>query len=75
MRFGVPNKAAKQLATRGVRHRSACVQLGAALEDSNLVGNDNETHIAAAQSLRQFSEQWRVALGDLVYQNTLSDLS
>jgi ATP-dependent DNA helicase len=75
LRFGVPNKAAKQLATRGVRHRSACVQLGAALEDSNLVGNDNETHIAAAQSLRQFSEQWRVALGDLVYQNTLSDLS
>lgn len=75
LRFGVPNKAARILAARGVRHRNACVQLGVALEDSIFVGNDNETRLAAVQSLRQFSEQWRAALGDLVYQNTLSDLS
>lgn len=75
VRFGVPNTAARVLAAKGVRHRSACVQLGTALEAINFVGNENEIRVTAAQALRNLAEQWRAALGELVYQNTLSDLS
>lgn len=75
LRFGVPNNASRILAATGVRHRSACVALGTALENNNLAGNDNETRLAAAQSLRTYAEQWRSTLGELVYQNTLSDLA
>jgi hypothetical protein len=75
LRFGVHNGAARILAATGVRHRSACVQLGTALHNSHFVGNQAETRIAAANSLRQFAEQWRTILGQLVYQNSLTDLS
>jgi len=63
------------LATGGVRHRNACVQLGTVLHNDQFAGNQHEVKIAAAHSLRQFAEQWRANLGELVYQNTLSDLS
>lgn len=75
LRFGVPNEAARMLAASGVRHRSACVQLGTALHNHQFSGNQGETRLAAANSLREFAEQWRAILGELVYQNTLSDLS
>ena len=75
LRFGVPNSTARMLAARGVRHRNASVQLGTALHNNHFAGNQDEARIAAANSLRQFAEQWRATLGELVYQNTLSDLS
>lgn len=75
LRFGVPNDAARMLAAKGVRHRNACVQLGTALHNSNFIGSQDEAKLAAANSLRQFAVQWREVLGELVYQNTLSDLS
>lgn len=74
LRFGVPNAAARILASKGVRHRNACVQLGIALTQNGFPENDNEIKLAAARSLRSFREEWRATLGDLVYQNTLLDL-
>lgn len=75
LRFGVPNSVARMLAAKGLRHRSAYVQLGTALHNIRFVGTQDEAKTAAANSLRHFSEQWRASLGELVYQNTLSDLS
>lgn len=75
LRFGAPNGVARMLAASGVRHRNAYVQLGTALHNSGFAGNQEEARAIAATSLRQFSEQWRMNLGELVYQNTLSDLS
>lgn len=75
LRFGVPNTASRMLAASGLRHRNACVQLGNALTNIQFFGTQRDTRIAAANSLGQFAEQWRTTLGDLVYQNTLSDLS
>lgn len=75
LRFGVPNAPSRMLAASGVRHRNACVQLGTALSNIHFAGNQHETQTAAANSLGQFAEQWRAVLGELVYQNTLSDLA
>ncbi|HCJ51410.1 MAG TPA: DEAD/DEAH box helicase [Gallionella sp.] len=75
LRFGVPNGAARLLATSGVRHRNASVQLGIALHNSHFSGNQDEAKLVAANSLRQFAMRWRETLGELVYQNTLSDIS
>lgn len=74
LRFGAPNTIAKVLAAKGVRHRSAYVRLGTALEENNFIGSEIEIRMAAAQLLRNLPEQWRASLGELVYQNTLSDL-
>lgn len=75
LRFGTPTVAARMLAAGGVRHRKACVQIGIALHADNFGGNQDDAKILASTSLRQRANQWRTALGDLVYQNTLSDLS
>jgi helicase len=75
LRFGVPNRHARILASRGVRHRTAYVQVGTALSVNNLGGNPDEILSIAKASLNQFAEPWRNALGDLVYQHTLTDLS
>ena len=32
-------------------------------------------HMAALSSITEYSEQWRQVLGELVYENTLLDLS
>lgn len=74
LRFGAPNKESKLLAIIGVRHRNAYVQLGTALHNNNFVGDQEETKLYALSSLSQYSDQWREVLGELVYQNTLSDL-
>jgi helicase len=75
LRFGIPNMPARILAAKGVRHRTAYVQLGAALNNNNLGGSPDDVLRNSAASLRQYEEQWRSALGDLVYQHTLIDLS
>jgi len=74
LRFGAPSKESKLLAIIGVRHRNAYVQLGTALQNNNFVGDQEETKLYALSSLSQYSDQWREALGELVYQNTLADL-
>jgi superfamily II DNA/RNA helicase len=72
LRFGVPTGAARVLASGGIRHRSAAVELGNALRNiddlARLPG-------AARASLRAYPAQWQERLGNLVYKNTLSDLS
>lgn len=75
LRFGSPTVAARMLAASGLRHRKACVRLGAALESIHFSGTQSEVKIAAGASLKQFASEWRTALGDLVYEKTLSDLS
>jgi len=75
LRFGVPNAPARILAAKGVRHRTACVQVGTALNNNNLGGSPDVVLRNSAASLGQYVEQWRTALGDLVYQHTLTDLS
>lgn len=75
LRFGVPNAPARILAAKGVRHRTACVQVGTALNNNNLGGSPELVLRNSAASLGQYVEQWRTALGDLVYQHTLTDLS
>ncbi|WP_035881679.1 DEAD/DEAH box helicase [Cupriavidus metallidurans] len=74
LRFGVPNAAARLLAASGLRHRRACIQLGVALQAQPVV-NHTEVKTDALASLRAHADAWRAHLGELVYQNTLSDLS
>jgi len=75
LRFGVRHSAGRMLAASGLRHRSAFVELGRALHNNNPGGTQDETVLAAFNSVKQFSEQWRTVLGELVYQHTLADLS
>ncbi|MCB9610567.1 MAG: DEAD/DEAH box helicase [Polyangiaceae bacterium] len=73
LRFGVPTVAARVLASGGVRHRSAAVELGNALRSA---GDDRSTLMAAARrGLRVNAAAWEEHLGALVYKNTLWDLS
>lgn len=75
LRFGAPNNLSKMLATIGVRHRLAYVNLGVALRESGFEGDQESLRSAAVNSLTQYPDQWRSSLGELIYQNTLSDLS
>jgi hypothetical protein len=75
LRFGVPNYQARVLAASGLRHRSACVQLGHALQAINMIGDKEDTKRSALESLRQHSDAWRPELGELIYQQTLQELS
>ncbi|MCZ0741818.1 DEAD/DEAH box helicase [Vibrio diabolicus] len=75
LRFGVPTNYGRALAEKGVRHRTAYVQLGTALEHNSWQGTEHEVSMAALNSITGYSDQWRAVLGELVYQNTLSDLS
>jgi superfamily II DNA/RNA helicase len=73
LRFGVPTTAARVLASGGIRHRSAAVELGNALRN---IGDDRATLLTAARGLlRANPEEWEKRLGALVLTNTLRDLS
>ena len=73
LRFGVPTVAGRVLASGGVRHRSAAVELGNALRSA---GNDRITLMAAARrGLHASAAAWEAHLGTLVYKNTLRDLT
>ncbi|MEM5428548.1 hypothetical protein [Cupriavidus oxalaticus] len=74
LRFGVPNAAARLLAASGLRHRRACTQLGIALQAQPVV-SPTQVRTDALASLRAHADAWRTHLGELAYQNTLSDLS
>ncbi|WP_454742284.1 DEAD/DEAH box helicase [Cupriavidus necator] len=74
LRFGVPNAAARLLATGGLRHRHASTQLGIALQERPVL-NHAQVKADALASLRVHPDPWRILLGELVYQNTLVDLS
>ena len=76
LRFGVPTTPARVLAAGGVRHRSAAVELGAALARSGVSGDDRmEVFAYARGSIIAHRDAWTARLGNLVTQRTLSDLS
>ncbi len=72
LRFGVPSRASLVLSKEGVRHRSASVALGNAIEST--VANSLGTASAARELLVAQPEVWQERLGRLVYSNTLTDL-
>lgn len=73
LRFGVPTVAARVLASGGVRHRSAAVELGNALR--NHVDDRRALLSAARRALQGHAVAWEERLGTLVYTNSISDLA
>lgn len=60
----------------GVRHRSAAVELGAALVAVGEMDNERLTVFSAARrAILAYPAAWTERLGALVVDNTLSDLS
>jgi plasmid stability protein len=76
LRFGAPSVYALVLASQGVRHRRACVQLGLSMESRANIGTDRTSVLTfALASLQEYPEQWSAHLGKLVFDNALSDVS
>lgn len=75
LRFGAPNVAARLLAEMGVRHRRAYVALGNAITQPVPLPDFTSIKANAREGLRQDEAGWRAYLGDLVYSNTLKDLT
>ncbi|PPT41771.1 DEAD/DEAH box helicase [Xanthomonas arboricola] len=75
LRFGAPNYVARWLAAGGVRHRRAYVLLGKAIVDQNNLQDQRLVKVYARNSLNGYADAWRAALGELVYTNTVKDLS
>jgi hypothetical protein len=76
LRFGVPTAGARLFSTVGVRHRSAAVALGS--DGMFRAGGITDRVILRAEGRRLLAEhpgEWRERLGELVYRNTLQDLS
>ena len=75
-RFGVPTVTGCILASGGVTHRKAFVEIGKALEPSGMRVDDRDQVFDAAQNLMEVQrDQWRENLGTLVFERTLRDLS
>ncbi|MFA6213251.1 MAG: DEAD/DEAH box helicase [Candidatus Obscuribacterales bacterium] len=75
LKFGCPTVSARILAASGVRHRKACVELGAYLEQSTFSKTQSELKRISSASMTQFEAEWRSILGDLIYQSSLTDLA
>ncbi|MBK1841660.1 DEAD/DEAH box helicase [Azospirillum sp. YIM B02556] len=76
LRFGVPTTVGRVLAAGGVRHRSAAVELGNAMEGVGIASEDRSAVFGAAQTLIYNNpDSWKALLGILVFQNTIKDLS
>lgn len=76
LRFGVPTPAARMLAAGGVRHRRAAVELGTADELRGAAAEDwREVFSTALQLLTGDRDGWHARLGELVFGNTLQDLT
>lgn len=75
LKYGCANSNSRILAGMGVRHRNAYVQLGTAIQRLGFAGNQNELKVQATRALIELGEEWAASLGDLVYRNTLADLS
>ena len=76
LRFGVPTTPARILAAGGVRHRSAAVELGAALAQAGVTGSDqNMTFKDARNLLIKHRDEWTDRLGTLVADNTMSNIT
>ncbi len=75
LRFGAPDKHSCMLASWGMRHRRAYASIGRSLREVGVgTQNRNAMFQAARASLRAFASDWRAYLGDLVFENTESDI-
>jgi hypothetical protein len=74
LRFGVPTAGARVLAARGLRHRRAAVQLGAALQGFALSEDRAVLFPFVRQVIMHDRDEWRTRLGALVFERTLEDL-
>jgi len=76
LRFGVPSSGARILASRGVRHRLAAVELGHTINMPEPFSLNNIDVVAIVrQMITDGREGWEPRLGRLVYANTVQDLS
>jgi hypothetical protein len=76
LRFGVPTESGVMFAAKGVRHRRASVELGAAIPaPAGLVLNLAGFFRDAQEILRDQVAVWETRLGRLVYRTTLQDLA
>lgn len=76
LRFGVPSPVGRVLASGGVRHRRAAVELGAdAAMSSVSVEERGEVYSRARGLIVADRQSWEHRLGKVVYENTLWDLS
>ena len=75
LRFGAPNLVARMLASMGIRHRKAYVALGASIFQQGPILDVATIKNQASEGLRQNAVAWREHLGELVYANTLKDIS
>jgi hypothetical protein len=73
LRFGVPTSAARILASRGLRHRSAAIELGAMMDGWAFNSDELISLPLVEQILLGDEARWRTALGDLVFERTLED--
>lgn len=74
LKFGVSSHYGVLLANGGVRHRKAYVALGNAIQALVPPVEPASAKEVALRSLENHSDGWRVALGELVYLNTLKDV-
>jgi len=76
LRFGVPTAAARILSASGVRHRRAALSLGQSATDNLANGGDSLAVLNFARaSLSTYPDSWRLHLGELIFDNTVMDLS
>jgi helicase len=74
LRFGVPSIAASALASAGMRHRRAAILLAIDPQIQLVVGTPRATLLATVIDVLNANETvWRVALGALVFENTVAD--
>ena len=75
LKFGAPSRFGVLLANGGVRHRKAYVALGNAIQALIPPVEPVNAKAVALRSLEHYPDDWRVALGEFVYSNTLKDVS
>jgi len=76
LRFGVPTSGARILASRGLRHRQAAVQLGSTIGLPEPFTMNNIDVVAIVRpEVTEARELWETRLGRLVYSNTVQDLA
>ena len=76
LRFGTSSNVGCVLASSGVRHRWAYESLGRALADARIVPSSETAVVSAASALLRDAEpHWRSSLGEMIYANTLEDLT
>ena len=75
LRFGVPTEGARVLASHGLRHRRAAIELGVLLPDERRSADRGTVLAAVRGRLEEDRDEWEERLGLLIFERTLQDLS